>query len=424
MTFFFDFVFLLFLLLATPKAIKRRLSNPDYKGMFIKRFYCGRFKSSVSHPTIWLNGVSVGEVVSLSPLVKQYEKHYPGIQLVISVTTGTGYKRAKALYPNHFVIAYPFDFSFIVRFFLNRIQPSLFISAELDLWPNFLTACKSKGIPYVVVSGRISERSVKGYERIRFLFADALNSITKFMAQDKIDAERASRMGLTQDKVSVQGNLKFDLIDVSEKEIPEKLNHFFNQNSKTFVSSSTHDPEEKWIADMFSSDSMIKCFDEWRWIMVPRHPERAQSLKKMLEQKGFEVVLYSELEHQSFSSKTVLLVDQIGVLPLLYQRCDLCYMGGSLIPHGSQNMIEPAAWGIPVFLGPSLHTFREASDFLIKNDAVIRIDNMQDFEKKLQQLLENLDERVNIGTRAKDTILKQRGVSQRIFNTLETLLKG
>jgi 3-deoxy-D-manno-octulosonic-acid transferase len=424
MTFFFNVVFLIFTVLSFPKALKRRLSNPDYKGMFKRRLFCKKFKSNVSYPVIWLNGVSVGEIVSLGPLVKEIAKAYPGIELTISTTTGTGYKRAKALFPEHNVIAYPFDFSFIVNAFIKKINPAIFISAELDIWPNFISGCKKNNIPYVVVSGRISENSAKGYQKVRFLLRDSFESISQFLAQDKIDAQRASIVGVKEGNIQVCGNLKFDLIDLEKKELPQTLQKFEKSGENYFICSSTHDPEEKWLLNMLKKIDWQSNYPDWRCILVPRHPERANVVEKICSAHHFKTIKYSQLQDGVEYHDEIVIIDKIGVLPLLYQFCDLCYIGGSLIPHGSQNMIEPAAQGIPVLMGPYLHTFREASDFLLSKNGAIKVNSIDDLQKEMLLLLANSKDRLNIGTKAKDIIAENRGVALKTYSIIEKILKG
>jgi len=424
MTFFFNVVFSFFLILSLPKAMLRRMRNSDYKGMLKRRLFCKNFKSNVSYPVIWLNGVSVGEIVSLNPLVNEIVKAYPGIELVISTTTGTGYKRAKSLYPDHNVIGYPFDLSFVVSSFLKKINPAIFISAELDIWPNFLSACKINNIPYVVVSGRISEHSAAGYEKIKFLIGDSFSNINTFLAQDQLDADRAAQVGVREENIQVCGNLKFDLLDLEKKELPDPLKKLESSNDKFFICSSTHDPEEKWLVEMLGKINLNESFPDWRCIIVPRHPERAAMVEKTCKQHGFSTVRYTEMLKGDDNDKEIVIIDQIGILPLLYQFCDLCYIGGSLIPHGSQNMIEPAAQGIPVLMGPYLHTFREASDFLLSKNGALKVENIDELQKELLQLLANSNKRLNIGAKAKAIIAENRGVAGRTYLVIEKILKG
>ena len=188
------------------------MTNAAYRGMLWRRIFCRVPPKKPEIPRIWLNGVSVGETIALGPLIRKLEEEYPGIVLIISCTTGTGYQRACSLYSKHTIIGYPLDFSWIVDFFLRRIKPDIVISLELDLWPNFLMGCKKRSIPFIVVSGRLSENSTRGYEKFAPIIAEPFGYVTLFLAQDTIDAERATRIGIRPERVQVGGHLKFDLL--------------------------------------------------------------------------------------------------------------------------------------------------------------------------------------------------------------------
>lgn len=425
MRFFYDALFFIFLVFSIPKAFKRWFLNRDYRGILRKRFFCSR-PSSQTYPCIWLNGVSAGEIISLQPLVKCFEKKYPGIELVISATTGTGFKRAKSLYGQHCVIVYPFDFSLIVSLFINRIKPNIFITAELDLWPNFLLSCKKRSIPYLVVSGRLTENSTKGYEKVKNFLSEPFEAITNFLAQDHIDAERASRIGISEDKIQVCGNLKFDLITTELDHLPEICSYINNHSKKVLILASTHAPEEKMILEMLSEMKWNEEFSEWRLILVPRHPERAKEVKNLLEQLGFNSIFYTEIASNGNNlDQQHIIVDKIGVLKFLYSCSDLCFVGKTLAKEGGQNMIEPAALGVPTIFGPNVQNFREASNLLLEHEAAIQIQNIKHLSTELRKLLiDGLDERLKLSRNAVKAIKMKQGVSLKTFKWIEHILKG
>jgi len=420
MRWFYNFVFFIFGILSLPKTLKRQRKIPEYRGMLSRRFKCKKVNWKDNYPKIWLNAVSVGETIALGPLVKELEKEYPGIQLLISATTGTGYHRAKALYSEHQIIAYPFDFSFIVDKFLKTYQPDVFISCELDLWPNFLYGCQKFKVPFVVVSGRISDSSIGGYLKVKPLIETPLSAVSMFLAQDEIDAQRAEQIGLQ--KVKKVGNLKFDLLKTEVEELSDFHRNLKKEAEKFIVIASTHHPEEMMILEVLESIHFFEK-ENWKCILVPRHPERSEELSLQLSEKSIKSQFYVDLieSDEKFSEK-VLIINQIGVLSKFYQLSDLCFIGGSLIPHGGQNMIEPAALGCAVFFGPHVQNFREASKILLDNQAAIQVENIEDLKEKLPSYLDDLELTIKLAKNAKQAIMSRRGVAKKTLQEIKTLL--
>lgn len=420
MRWFYNLVFFLFGLFALPKTLKRQKKSPEYRGMISRRFKYIPMDWKEGFPKFWLNAVSVGEIVALNPLVQAIEKDYPGIRLLISATTGTGYHRAKSLYPNHQVIAYPYDFSFVVDKFLKNYKPDVFVSCELDLWPNFLYGCKKFGVPFVVVSGRISDHSIGGYIKVKHIIAEPLSAVSMFLAQDKVDAERAEQIGIP--KVQQTGNLKFDLLKTEVDDLSDFHRQLKKEGEKCLVIASTHHPEEKMIVEVLQSLHFFEKSD-WKLILVPRHPERTQEILEDLQSKSLEAELYTELEQASAPMNTkIMIVNKIGVLPKMFQLSDICFMGGSLIPHGGQNMIEPAALGCAVFFGPHVQNFREASKILLDNQAAVQVKNHDDLKEKWSIYLDDLEPSIKLSKRAKEAIESRRGVAKRTLHEIKTFL--
>lgn len=418
MRWFYNSIFFVFAILSLPKTIKRQRKSPEYRGMVSRRYKLVPMDWKEGFPKLWLNAVSVGETIALGPLVHEIEKSYPGIKLLISATTGTGYHRAKALYPNHQIIAYPYDFSFVVDKFLKAYQPDCFISCELDLWPNFLMGCQKFKVPFVVISGRISDSSIKGYTKIKPLIYRALEGVSLFLAQDKIDEERAKEIGF---KVVKQvGNLKFDLLETDPKPLSDEFSALKQENENFLVIASTHHPEEAYILDALNSIGFWERVN-WKLILVPRHPERKDQLAAMLDKVDKKFQFYSQIDDQKSPFKEqILLVDKIGVLAKFYQLSDLCFIGGSLISHGGQNMIEPAALGCAIFFGPHVHNFREASELLLSNQAAIQVKNPQELKQIWPEYLDDLQLSVKLASRAKEAILSRRGVAKQTLQELKT----
>lgn len=422
MFFFFDAIFLLFLVLSLPKAIKRAKNHKSYRGMFTARLRSPKPEWKEGFPKIWLNGVSVGEIASARPLVEKFEKEHPGIRLMITCTTGTGFERARELYSSHQVTAYPFDFSFVVRRFLKKIQPDLIVMMEMDLWPNFLTLAGEMHIPLAVVNGRISDRSVEGYKKIRFLMSHAYNSIGLFLAQDRVDAERAVQIGIPESAVRVGGNLKFDLLKTQASAVPGQIKNLLPDDKKSLVLASTHHDEEEQIFGQLERLNFQDNYSDWKTVLVPRHPERAASLQSMLEERGWKCLRYSDAsENTKPDSFQILLIDKIGLLSSLYSLAGLCFVGGSLIPHGGQNMIEAAALGVPVLFGPHTMNFREAVSILLASEAAIQVRDASDLGDKLKILLDDSKKREELGALARQCIVSRQGAVEEIFQQLKPL---
>jgi 3-deoxy-D-manno-octulosonic-acid transferase len=416
--FFYNLIFLLFAVVSLPHAYKRRRANADYRGMGKRRWGCPEPQWLEGFPKVWLNGVSVGEVISLGPLIKIFETTYPGIRLVISATTGTGYKRIQKLYPQHQAVGLPLDFSFIVDRRLKKFKPEVIICAELDLWPNFLMACQKFKIPFIVVGGRISESSCRGYQKIKGLLREPFSGVALFLAQDGLDATRAKAIGIPEQRVEVGGNLKFDLLKTQAPEKIPLIEKLKATDSQWLVLASSHAPEEKiFMENLLKSGSFHSL---WRLIVVPRHPERRESVRKDLEELGAKVQFFSAIENGAeIFSNSVIVVDRIGVLLSLYSMASLAFVGGSLIPHGGQNMIEPAALGCPVIFGPHVKNFREATELLLSSDAAIQVEKLENLSQLLAQCLDGMELRLKLSQNAREAIRSRQGAAEKIFKRIQ-----
>lgn len=419
MTLFYDIAFLIFALISLPHSIKRRLRNIDYKGMAQRRWFSSKpiWHKDDQYPKIWLNGVSVGEIISLAPLIEQFELEYPGIRLVISASTGTGYQRIKKCYPSHQAVGMPFDFSFCVRRRLKSFNPDLIITVESDLWPNFLSSCADFEIPFIVVGGRLSKNSAKNYKKAHFLLEKPFSAVTLFLAQDAIDAQRAIDMGIPSERVHVGGNLKFDLLDTKVERTPHQLNSLRVDEKQICLLASSHEPEEMIFAKAIQDINGF--MDNWLWIVVPRHPERSKRLQKDLLKIKIKSDFYTDFLNLGQLNSNVMIVDQIGVLKSFYTIADIAFIGGSLIPHGGQNMIEPAALGCPVLFGPHVENFREVSELLLKEKAAHQVSNVDELTRDLSKFITSSSKRKQMAQIAKCSIESRRGVAQKCMKILK-----
>jgi 3-deoxy-D-manno-octulosonic-acid transferase len=340
---------------------------------------------------------------------------------LISATTGTGYHRILKCYPEHQAMGLPFDFSFCVASRLKKLKPDLIIFAELDLWPNFLTLCGDYKIPFLVVGGRISESSSKGYAKIKNILKEPLEAIRLFLAQDQVDADRAEMMGIPKERIKVGGNLKFDLLKTEAPILPTCLEPLKKSDRKWLILASTHFPEEEMMLKVIQK---IPNFSKnWSLIIVPRHPERSSDVEKTMKEYDGEVIKFSALKAgKSFVVGHHLLIDEIGVLSSLYGLGDLCFVGGSLIPHGGQNMIEPAAMGCPVMFGLHVQNFREAVQLLINCGGAKQVKSLEECEKEITNLCSASEERTQMAKNARQAVISRQGVAKANLDEIQPFL--
>jgi len=312
---------------------------------------------------IWFHAVSVGEVRAVIPvmegLAKRVEKMRP---LILSTVTVTGQETAERECPfAESIFYFPLDLPFAVSRSFGRVRPSMFITAETEFWPNFFFGCFRRGIPVIVVNGRISDRSFSRYRRFRWFFRPFLQRVSLFLMQSEEDARRILAMGAREESVEVTGNTKYDVKPVSAK-LPAEVRDWA-QSSFLLVAGSTHGGEEEIILDALQNDDLSQI----RLALVPRHPERFDDVAELLFDRGTPFARLSDLVDGRGIGERVLLVDAMGVLDGFYAMADLAFVGGSLVPVGGHNLLEPAMHGVPVLTGPNLQNFRDIADALIES---------------------------------------------------------
>ena len=374
----------------------------------------------VDRHRIWLHAVSVGEVLLLQPLIKQLKAHYPHWKVWLSVTTATGREVAEKTYPDLNILWFPFDFTWAVHRALNQVQPKLILLAELELWPNFISIAKAKGIPVVVVNGRISERSFIGYNRVRWLVAKLLNKIDRFAVQQKEYAERLKQLGMATERIVVTGSVKFDGVTVDRQDAAvQKLRTLFGITEKhlVWVVGSTQSPEEAWALDIYQEAK--KQFPDLKLILVPRHQERFNEVAELITKSGMPFVRRSA---PSTEHSALILVDTLGELKAVWGLADVGFVGGSFNDRGGQNMIEPAAYGVAVTFGPNTVNFKQIVAALLQHQAAIEVKTNYEWQAVTLRLLGDQAERQAIGQRAKDFVLRQQGATQRTIELLKPYL--
>ena len=363
---------------------------------------------------VWIHAVSVGEVVAAATFIDAFLEKHPGYDIVVSTITDTGRKVAMdKLRGKADVIYLPFDIPHFINRAIRALRPSVFLVMETEIWPNLFHCMNKAGVPMAMLNGRISERSYNSYKRLGRVLAPVLSCVDIFSMQDSTYAARIIEMGAEPGRVHNTGSFKFDLrLDRTVIQWAHGLRR------PVVVAGSTHRGEEELIAGVFRDMLSRRAAS---LVLVPRHPERAPEVEAVLRQNGLTYKLRSAMEDgQGSKGIDVVLVDTVGELTSIYSEADVVVMGGSFIPHGGQNPLEPAYWGKPVICGPHMDNFPFIMDFY-DNDAVLRADASTLMEE-IERLLDSEDIRVRVGKRAQDMLSERRGAINKAVALVEGLM--
>jgi 3-deoxy-D-manno-octulosonic-acid transferase len=375
-----------------------------------------------ANEAIWVHAVSVGEVLAVSQLVAELREHFPQLRVLVSTTTATGQKLAKKRFGEENVFYFPMDFGFAIRPYLTALKPRLIVIAETEFWPNFLRLAHKRGARLAVVNARISDRSWPGYRRLcRLGIAPAiLRKVNLFLAQTEEDARRLRDIGAPADRVQVAGNLKFDVAVPTPPAIVDSLRSAFATAGAgpIILCGSTVEEEERLLLSAFQN--VLASYPRAVMILAPRHPERFGEVAQLLEQMGIRYWRRTLWSGDSIAGG-VLLIDSIGELAALYALGDVAFVGGSLVPRGGHNIIEPAQYGVPIIVGNHTENFRDIVGLFQSQDAV-RMVGPAEFPLVLMELLSDESERVALGRRGAATLRAQMGATKRTVTALQKLL--
>ena len=371
-------------------------------------------------PVIWLHAVSVGEVLAVTRLVSDLDGAFPGHRVLISTTTRTGQELAQKRFGADRVFYCPLDLGWAVRAYLNALQPRLLILAETEFWPNLLSGCFRRGIPVTVVNARISDRSWPRYLRLRRLWRPFLRRLERVLAQSETDAARLTALGCDRDRVSVAGNLKFDVRAAQEAEITRLLRAKIG-GLRFVVAGSTLEGEEAALVEAWPD--LLAADPELVLVLAPRHPERFAAVAALLERAGAAWMRRSEwgIAPRPLKAGEILLLDTIGELASVYSLAAVAFVGGSLIPAGGHNPLEPAQFGVPIVMGPHYANFRAITDDLRSRDA-LRITEQSALTRTLLELLLDRTEADRMGVRALEVFDEQAGATGRCVTAVRAVL--
>jgi 3-deoxy-D-manno-octulosonic-acid transferase len=413
----YDLLWFVAMVVASPWWLTRSFLQPDFGSMVFERltFRLPKLGPTSANERLLIHGVSVGEVKAAHSLVRALADEHPDWEIVISSTTHTGMQVARKLYPGRTIVRFPIDVSPLVTRFLSRLRPTCVVLVELEIWPNFLRAANRAGIPVAVANGRITEESFRRYRLFRHTLPQ-FNRMTLFCAQDERYAERFRRLTGGPERVVITGNVKVDALEVTPRPLEPELVRLAGgaPGQLVVLAGSTHEPEELWFVE-----ACERALPDARVILVPRHPARTPQVVKALETRGPRPQLLTELRAGDAPDiGRPLLVDTIGELDRLYLLADLVFVGGSLVPHGGQNVLEPAARARPVLHGPYVENFAAEVLLLSEARASRSVRDVDELARVLAELAANPAERERMARAGALAVASQQGATRHTLDAL------
>jgi 3-deoxy-D-manno-octulosonic-acid transferase len=405
--------------IALALTAARGLRDPAYRDRLAERLGYTRVRPGSA--AIWVHAVSVGEVQAAAVLVRALRAQHPQRPLLVTTATPTGAQRVRALFGESAQHAYlPYDLPGAVRRFLDAARPAVAIVMEREIWPNLFAACNRRGIPIVLASARISERSAARHQRFAGLFRDALRNVT-VAAQTQADADRYRAIGADPARVHVTGNVKFDLEaapEVSEAGVALRAAQF--PGRPVWVAGSTHAGEEDIVLD--AHEQVRKSSSDALLILVPRHPNRFEEVRAWLRSRRVEFAARSTGERVS-GTTAVLLADTLGELLMLYAAADIAFVGGSLVPIGGHNLLEPAALSRPIVMGPHNFNGADIAQMFVASGAAIEVTDAIGLAATVLDLEAHPARRAELGARGRALLDSNRGALARLMQVIDPLLR-
>ena len=410
--FLYNFIIFLSLPFMAIRILFKSLKDSDYKKNFLNRF--GIYKNSNNlRDVVWFHAVSLGEVISSQNIVKTISRHN---NVVLSVTTPTGLREAKKIFGLDVEVVYaPWDFKRFVLNFFKTYEPKSLILFETEIWPNMISQASNKKISVILSNGRMSESSFNRYKKLKFLSKSVFSKITHAFVQSEAHKERFNLLGINDARISIVGSVKFD-IEVNNN----PLRNNFEEN--IFLAASTHKKEDEVIINSYLK--LLEHYQDLKLIIVPRHPERAESIQKLLSDSNLDSSLCKEIP-QNFIENKVYVIKATGLLRDLYSIATLAFIGGSLFrEYGGHNIIEPASEKCPFIIGPFMKNFLDIVNEFKHHDACFQILNEKELLNASKTLLNDDELRDDISTRAAEVCIKGQGSFQKQCNTILKIIRG
>ena len=430
-----------------PYFLYQAVTHGKYAASFKER--AGRLPlESDGRKTIWLHAVSVGEFLAAKALLQKLKADFPAYRLVVSTTTLTGQRLARSASNFDATFYFPFDWKFAVRGALDRVKPSIVIILETELWPNFLRECRNRGVIVILANGRISERSFKRYLRVGSFIKRVVADFSLMLMQTEADAERARRLGAM--RVLTVGNLKYDVdVEPSPSNTPEPLDRScdidrqfgLSASPHLIVAGSTAPGEEEMLLNALVTIRRNPSLESVRLLLAPRHPERFQEVAHLISRSEFTYARRSDSLQGSASvaganssqmpsvlerpadQSDVILLDSIGDLAAVYRFAEVVFVGGSLVPRGGHNVIEPAVFAKPIIVGPHTDNFRQIVSDFARADALLQV-QPGELAGTLVRLLSHPENAREMGDRARNILIANRGATDRTIREIKTAMES
>ncbi len=423
-----NIIYSIAILLYGPKILYRMWAHQRYRGGWDQRM--GKLnRLHPDRPCIWIHAVSVGEVNAVRTLIDRIRQQMPEYEIVLSSTTDTGKARADALYASQLSVFYfPFDLSWVMRRAFDRLNPSLILLMELEVWPNLASLAAERRIPVVVVNGRLSDKSFPRYQKIRFLIKRMFSRVSLVLAQTEQYASRFIALGCDPQKVVVTSSLKYDTAQTSGPVAgADRLAVQLNLTGEPlWTAGGTGPGEEKMVLDAFARLRLQPGLESLRLAVVPRKPERFEETASLIQQAGFEFVRYSKLKAENSEIKTkppVILGDTMGDLKKFYALSTVVFVGRSLVPMGGSDMMEPAGLGKCTLFGPQTFNFRQTVEVLLAGQGSIEVKDEAELYTHTLHCLTDASYAAKIARNGQTIIRQNQGATNKTVEAIGRLLK-
>jgi 3-deoxy-D-manno-octulosonic-acid transferase len=377
--------------------------------------------------SIWVHAVSVGEVMAARPVISELRQRYPRLRVFLSTTTLTGQQIAKRSVADVDAVFYfPFDWMFTVRRTLAVVKPRLFVMVETEIWPNLLRECRRRGVKTVVVNGRLSARSFQRYRLIAPFFRRVLADVDRFCVQGEETSRRLIALGADPSRITITGSLKFDSLDPASTpgRGRERVLRFFRVASSrpVFVAGSTTKGEEEYVIRAFNRVRSTAAGSNALLVLAARHPERFAEVERLCRQEGLSTIRRTELPIDSEPKADAVILDTIGELAQLYQIATVVFVGGSMVPAGGHNILEPAIHGKPIVVGPYTHNFKEITETFLSRGAAVQVRSERELQEAIGSLMNDPVRRARLGATARALVDASRGAKDKTLVVINELL--